>query len=329
MEEKRAAKTPGSTAPAVLVGCAQPRTVDVLADALGECHYRVDVVTDGRQALERLSGAAAPPIALLDMDLPGAGGVEIVWEIARQQEQRRSWLMLMSEAGGRERLRAALECGCDDYLELPADVLELRMRMRVAERVGALKGQIQRQAAELRYQATHDGLTGLWNREALMSLIFQETDRVQRMKTDLCLMLLDLDDFSSVNHSYGYEAGDRVLSGLAARFRRHLRSYDLIGRCGEDEFLLALPGCSREDALALAERMQQVILGRPFAVGTEATTLQGSVGIAISRGRSPVVVLREAERALAEAKLAGRNCARCYIPEPLLPRGEDLGRKAG
>jgi diguanylate cyclase (GGDEF)-like protein len=127
------------------------------------------------------------------------------------------------------------------------------------------------------------------------------------MKTDLCLMVMDLDEFSRINHDYGYEAGDGVLTELANRFRRQLRSYDLIGRCGEDEFLLAVPGCGRESAQALAERIRETILARPFAVGSEATTLTASFGIAVSRGRSPLVVLREAERALAEAKLSGKE----------------------
>lgn len=322
------------TGPHVLLGCAQPRVVERLTEILETWRCVVEVAAAGSTALARLDEPAPPAIAMLDMDLHSPGGVEIVWEVTRRQEQRRSWLMLMSQEPGTERMRAALECGCDDFLRLPADPLELKIRLRVAERVRGLMTQVEKQTAELRYQSTHDGLTGLWNREALLCLVFQETDRVQRMKTDLCLMLLDLDEFSRINHDYGYEAGDSVLTGLSNRFRRQLRSYDLIGRCGEDEFLLALPGCGCENAAALAERIRETILGRPFAVGSEATTLTASFGIASSRGRSPLVVLREAERALAEAKLAGKNCVRCYGPKET--RAEDgflpaaaVGRKAG
>jgi two-component system cell cycle response regulator len=251
--------------------------------------------------------------------------------VRRRQEQRRTWNILLSDRPGKDRLRAALQCGADDYFVCTAgatdfDCNELKVRIRVAERVLALTNRVQKQSAELRYHVTHDGLTGLWNREALLSLIFQETDRVQRMKTPLSLMLLDLDDFSRINHDYGYETGDRVLIELANRFRRQLRSYDLIGRCGEDEFLLALPGCDLENAVLLADRIRESILARPFPVDREATTLNASFGVAISRGRSPLVVLREAERALAEAKLAGKNCVRgrapgAYGPEPLLTLG--------
>jgi two-component system, cell cycle response regulator len=86
---------------------------------------------------------------------------------------------------------------------VPSDPNDLKVHLRVAERVLALQHQIEKQSAELRYRATHNGLTGLWNREALLSLIFQETDRVQRMRTPLSLLLMDLDDLLRINHDYG------------------------------------------------------------------------------------------------------------------------------
>ncbi len=322
-----------STSPVVLIGCSNPGLTDFLAATLESWHYQIEVAHNGTEALTRIEGAEPASIALLDMDLPGPGAVEIVWEVRRRHEERRTWIILFGSPAGKDqagkdqagpdrartdRARAALDCGGDDFLLVTADTADLRVRIRVAERVLALTSRVRKQSADLRYHVTHDGLTGLWNREALISLIFQETDRVQRMKTALSLMLLDLDDFSRVNHDYGYETGDRVLIELANRFRRQQRSYDLIGRCGEDEFLLALPGCNLESATLLADRIRTSILARPFALDHDATTLTASFGVAISRGRSPLVVLREAERALAEAKLAGKNCVRGAVPGALL-----------
>jgi two-component system, cell cycle response regulator len=308
------AKAVGAGAgPLVLVGCADGSRASGLTGQLESLHFTVEVAACGGQAMERLEAAEPPAIALLDMDLRSPGGVEIVRVVGRRPERPRTWLILMVERTGQEAIRAALEAGCDDLLTIPPDAMELETRMHVAERARGLLRQVRRQTAELEFQATHDALTGLWNREVLLSLIFQETDRVQRMKTGLCLMLMDLDEFSRINHAYGYQAGDQVLTALANRFRRQLRSYDLIGRCGEDEFLLALPGCRGEDAGVLAERIRTIVLQRPFAVGNEATTLTASFGVACSRGRSPLVVLGEAERALSEAKLAGKNCVRCAV----------------
>ena len=314
-----------STSPVVLLGSSNPRMIEYLATTLESWHYQVDLAKNGTDALARLDSATPPSIALLDMDLPAPSAVEIVWEIRRRQEQRRTWNILLSDHPDKDRVRAALQCGCDDFLVFPAgssevDITDLRVRIRVAERILSLTSRVQKQSAELRYHVTHDGLTGLWNREALLSLIFQETDRVQRMKTPLSLMLLDLDNFSRINQDYGYETGDRILIELANRFRRQLRSYDLIGRAGEDEFLLALPGCSLESAVLLAGRIRENLLNRPFPVDGEATILTASIGVAISRGRSPLVVLREAERALAEAKFSGKNCVRGDVPESYLPQ---------
>ncbi|HTX42676.1 MAG TPA: diguanylate cyclase response regulator [Acidobacteriaceae bacterium] len=311
-----------SVNPAVLVGCGNAEMAADLRATLESWHYRVLMAENGQAAMEVLCGAAPPPIALLDMDLPTPGGVEIAWEAKRREDSRRIWVVLLSREASMDRLRAALKCGCDDYFLIPAPAEELKVRMRVAERVVALHQHIEKQSAELHYRATHDGLTGLWNREALIGLIFQETDRVQRMRTSLSLMLFDLDDFARINRDYGYEAGDRILAELASRFRRQLRSYDLIGRCGEDEFLLALPGCPRDNAMMLAARIRETILAHPYAADGEATTLTASFGIAASGGRSPLVVLREAERALAEAKSSGKNCARCYATQP--PPGAEL-----
>jgi two-component system cell cycle response regulator len=311
-----------STSPIVLLGSSSPSMIELLAGTLESWHYQVDLAKTGADALARIDSDTPPPIALLDMDLPAPSAVEIVWEIRRRQP-RRTWNILLSDHTDRDRIRAALQSGSDDYLVFPAnakvlDTTDLKLRMRVAERVLALTSRVQKQSAEVRYHLTHDGLTGLWNREALLSLVFQETDRVQRMKTPLSLMVLDLDDFSRINHDYGYETGDAVLIELANRFRRQLRTYDLIGRSGEDEFLLALPGCNLEEAVHLAGRIRENILGRPFPVDNDATTLTASIGIAISHGRSPLVVLREAERALAEAKISGKNCVRGDTPEAYL-----------
>ena len=159
-----------------------------------------------------------------------------------------------------------------------------------------------------------DEATGLWKRESLLTLLFPETDRVQRMGTSLGFLLLDVDHFGNVNTQHGREAGDKILKELGARLRRFMRSYDLLGRIRDDEFLIALPGCASAQALQLAARIRTVLLRPPFASGHQIVALTISIGLAQSRGRSPLIVLREAEHALAEAKRNGRNCEREYIP---------------
>jgi two-component system cell cycle response regulator len=306
------------TIPTVLIASADMETVHRLSGILDAMHYPTEIAHDGLEALQRLSNREPPIIALLDTDLSSMGGVEILGELRRRQEQRVSWTMLMSESIDMDGIRIATDAGADDFLLKPIDEVDLKVRMRVAERVQALTSQLQRESAAVRFHATHDSLTGTWNRETILSLLFQETDRVQRMKTPLTLMLLDLDGFDRINLEFGYESGDRVLRELGARFRRFLRSYDLVGRCGEDEFLIALPGCTSAHAPQMAERIAPGVLKKPFQLQRDLTSITASIGIAHSRGRSPLVVLREAERALAEAKMKGRNCI-CDSTDALQP----------
>lgn len=155
-----------------------------------------------------------------------------------------------------------------------------------------------------------DPLTGVYNRSALLPLLFRETDRVQRMKTSLCLILMDIDDFGHWNVRLGTEACDDLLAQTAGRVRRMLRSYDLLGRMGNDEFLAVLPGCTAVNAMTLAERIRQEVFAAPFEVGGKAIRLSACFAVASSQGRSPVVVLRELEEGLTVARQDGPETIR-------------------
>lgn len=192
--------------------------------------------------------------------------------------------------------------------QMSADFLQLRVE-------AALAGcERQRELERLRERASTnaqtDSLTGVYNRQAMLSLLFRETDRVQRMKTSLCLILFDIDDFSHWNLRLGPGACDELLEQTAVRVARLLRSYDLLGRVGKDEFLAALPGCSVVNAMQLAERIKQEVFAAPFQIAGKAIRLSACFSVACSQGRSPVVVLRELEEGLAVAKQDGPETIR-------------------
>lgn len=310
---------PPSSEACILLATADRESQLRFSEVLARLRYRCQPVSDSAEALKSLLGANPPEIALLDERLPGLSGLELAAEVKRHAGGSQTWIMLLSGSADAATVAEAAEAGVDDLLLCPhggvagpIDELELRVRLNVAVRVQELARELRAQTQAVDFHASHDGLTGLWSRESLLSLLFPETDRVQRMGTPLAFLLLDLDGFARINSEFGYEAGDKILQELAHRLRRHMRSYDLLGRFGEDEFLLALPGCNAHQARHLASRIRTIMLRRPFAAGTDAINLTASIGLAQSRGRSPLVVLREAERALSNAKLEGRNCEREY-----------------
>ncbi|HET6169029.1 MAG TPA: GGDEF domain-containing protein [Terracidiphilus sp.] len=153
------------------------------------------------------------------------------------------------------------------------------------------------------------------NRDALLSMLFRETDRVQRMKTPLCLMLFAIDHIGDPNSTRDTRY-DALLSPIAERVLRILRSYDVLGRLDDEQFLAILPGCGAANATMLAERLRGSVFAEPFHSAGEIILLSASFGIASSQGRSPMVVLREAEQALNNAKDAGPGSIACFGSTP-------------
>jgi two-component system cell cycle response regulator len=296
--------------PHVLIASEDDEVCHRIANMLASWRYPYVIVRDGRAALRMLTQDQPPSIAVVDLDLADITGLNVVHSTRQRYEQKRTWLMLLGAQASSRAIQMAAEAGADDFLLKPVEEFDFKVRLRVAERVQSLLHKLQQESEAVKFHSTHDPLTGLLNRDSLLKALFQETDRVQRMKTPLAYVLLDLDSFSTVNLTYGYEVGDKVLQELAGRIRRHLRSYDAAGRYGEDEFLIALPGCSSESILPMTDRMRRSVLDKPFEIGPERFHITASIGVAQSKGRSPLVVLREVERSLAQAKMEGRNCTR-------------------
>ena len=114
----------------------------------------------------------------------------------------------------------------------------------------------------------------------------------------------------------GSKASDGLLCTIVERSRRLLRSYDTFGRSGDREFLLILPGCSTVNASLLAERVRMDVFSQPIPAIGESFGLSACFGIASSQGRSPLVVLREAELALHRAQEAGPDSIQCFVDKP-------------
>jgi diguanylate cyclase (GGDEF)-like protein len=218
--------------------------------------------------------------------------------------------MLMSGDPNQDEVVMATNAGIDEFLVKPVDFQDLRMRIRTGERVQNLYAELSDSAMAMEFHSTHDPLTGTWRREAILDLFFRETDRGQRLRTPVSIVLLDVDGFTRLNLKYNSNVGDMVLKLLANRLRRQLRSYDALGRYSDDEFVIMLPGCTASEAAAKAEKIRLAIANRPFAVDGNDISITACLSVAFSSGRSPLIVLREAERTLTLAKQQAPNSLR-------------------
>lgn len=163
----------------------------------------------------------------------------------------------------------------------------------------------------LRIQAAHDALTGLLNRAATLERLAEELSRARRERTTLSVIMADLDGFKKINDTYGHLAGDDVLKEVARRILESVRSYDLVGRYGGEEIIIALPGCDKAGALSFAERIRAAIDGDPIETDEGRIHVTASLGVTVSHNPHSTdlyPVVREADKALYRAKQHGRNC---------------------
>ncbi|MBF5082806.1 sensor domain-containing diguanylate cyclase [Quadrisphaera sp. INWT6] len=166
--------------------------------------------------------------------------------------------------------------------------------------------------AELAHRADHDPLTGLRDRAAAEAALEAQVERSRRTGEQVAVFFVDLDGFKAVNDGCGHAAGDVLLRAVAGRLRDGVREEDLVGRLGGDEFVVVMADISVEDALAVAERLVELV-ARPVRVpvgGDERErTVGASIGVALQRAGSVAApaLLTRADTAAYRAKAAGRG----------------------
>jgi diguanylate cyclase (GGDEF)-like protein len=170
----------------------------------------------------------------------------------------------------------------------------------------------QKRAQEvLRELATRDPLTGVYNRRHLEQALHQELVRAERHGRPLTVAMLDVDRFKRINDTYGHPTGDEVLREISERCQKTLRSTDLLGRYGGEEFVVIFAETELPDARIVSERLRAAIAERPVAVGDRAIDATVSIGLAaFTSGQDPSLLLERADAALYAAKEGGRNLVR-------------------
>lgn len=157
--------------------------------------------------------------------------------------------------------------------------------------------------------ATVDALTGLGNRQTMMSHLIGERDRAIRLKQPCCVGLVDIDHFKRINDTHGHAVGDRVLRAVAEALRHNVRPYDVLYRYGGEEFLVCLPAATQEDGLHVLERMRDAIAGLNLASASgQPIAVTATFGLAeLSAELSVEESLDRADIALYDGKRGGRN----------------------
>ena len=266
------------------------------------------MVKDGTEAWERLQQSDPPDLLILDWMMPGIDGIELCRRIRQRNQDPYQYILLVTGKDGKQDVVKGLEAGADDYLTKPFDLGELKARVWTGKRILSLQRELIQAREDLRFQATHDALTGLRSRGATLDLLASELQRGFRSHRPTGILMIDLDHFKNVNDTYGHLAGDAVLKEAASRISHAVRGYDFVGRYGGEEFLAVLSNCTLDELHMVAERVRCAVA--ETAIATKAADIGVTIsigGIATSEKRPDLELLSAADAALYEAKRTGRN----------------------
>ena len=302
----------------VLIAEDDPISRVLLSRLLVKSGYEVVATANGSEAWEVLRKEGAPRLAVLDWMMPGMDGLAVCQRVRARSGGAYTYILLLTSKDATPDLVEGLESGADDYLTKPLNPEELKARLRAGLRILRLEDQLVAAREEMQVKATHDALTRLWNRSAILDMLQRDIARARREGSSVGVLLCDIDHFKSVNDTHGHAAGDEVLQEAARRFVDSVRDYDVVGRYGGEEFLIFLPGCPSRKTADRAEQIRLAFSSPPFhtKAGPLNITLSiGAVAAADWKTASTEELIRISDAALYRAKNAGRNRTEVASPD--------------
>jgi diguanylate cyclase (GGDEF)-like protein len=269
--------------------------------------------SSGSQALG-LARSKIPDLILLDVSMPDMDGYEVCRKLKMDPKTRDIPVVFVTGMSDESDQEKGLSLGAIDYIIKPYSpaIVLARIRNHLALRKAHLE--LRHANAELTRLATTDFLTGVWNRRHFMELGNSEMARVKRNGRGFGAAMIDIDHFKSVNDTFGHDAGDAVLKAMADECVRRLRTVDIIGRMGGEEFALILPETDPAGTKLTIERLRENLghVTVPVANGEVTFTISAGVTKASDPGDTMDAVLKRADEALYKAKSCGRNMTVAY-----------------
>ena len=286
----------------ILIADDNAKNVRLLKDILEDEGYVVFTEDNGFSVID-IAHQIRPDVILLDIMMPGKDGFEVCRELKEDFDTKDiPVIMVTAKIDGKD-LKKAFELGAFDYIKKPIDEVEVVARVQ-----SALRHKLQMD--KLKELASKDGLTGVYNHSLLMELFEKEYYKQERNGGSISFVMLDIDFFKKVNDNYGHTYGDVILQKLAAILTDSVRSSDIVGRYGGEEFSIVIPEFTLETVYRICERIRSTVEAYEFVVGKETIRITISIGICFKLANDQIDsmdMVKRADEALYRAKQNGRN----------------------
>ena len=274
-----------------------PTNVQALALLLKE-EYAVKVATSGARAVELAGQDPIPDLILLDVQMPEMNGYDVLKLLKENSDTAQIPIIFITGKDTVEDEEYGLELGAMDYITKPIrpSIVKARVKTHIT---------LKQQYDQLVGMATHDQLTGLYNRHYLSDALDKKVSQAKRHREALSVIIIDIDHFKNVNDTFGHLTGDIVLKAVANIVYDSARKEDVAARFGGEEFIVVLDNCTAQDALVKAESLRSVIQ----ALHPQDIAVTASFGVAQMDDDTQRYedLLKNADTALYIAKEEGRN----------------------
>ncbi len=296
--------------PTVLIVEDNLKQASLLEQQLKSEAYVVRHVTNGEIAIQKALDMPVD-LVILDVLLPGISGFEVCHIFKNDDRLKDIQVVLHTSLRDLESRVQGASIGADDYLIKPVDIRELKARTKTLLKKKAYIDQLQNKYELAMNQAICDGLTGLYNHNHFSGFLDLEIKRSARHNHFISLFIMDLDNFKSINDTYGHLAGDHVLVQVSNLLKESIREIDFAARYGGEEFAVVMPYTDAEEARIIAERVRATIFEKVKLPKSPRSSLvvSGSIGVSMFPidGNDKSSLIRKADEMMYLAKQSGKN----------------------
>ena len=282
-----------------------------------------------------------PDVVIVDIDYENPNGIELIKTIRSYDTMSNVFtgIVLVSKTHDHPMMEVAAKAGADCFCikdhakNLLLPLLHNANRLRVmTDTLKAFSERLLANNAELEMLSVTDELTGLFNMRYVKNKLQEEFERAKRDGSSLAVLMIDIDHFKEVNDNADHLLGSYVIGEVGREIYRVTRRIDTAGRYGGDEFVVLLPSTQKDGAYAVAERLHERIKRRVYSNGYDATKITISQGISVFDGKTskmikPESLMREADKALYQAKDNGRNSIVVYSKAAIRRRKKKVVKK--